>query len=406
MSLDLSRTIAQVRDLATRMRGTRDDRASRLRRAVQVLSGSEREALKDRAKRAENKTFFLAAEPLGEPGERHAAPHLPPDYTALSVDGSHIDVERHLAARCYVINIGACMLTYGLHPDATLVNEPTLYATDEQLAIRNNQDATQEEHIQGALLGIKRTVEEFKALADFAKLAPATPTVAFVDGSLILWELGGSPNGRFPDYVRSAMLQYGMLPAFDALRKLSSSARPLALCAYVSLPNGSEVANTTRLALCTFPVADCRLHCKAIKPGQRQCDAVHNLVDRDLMVEMLVPGERSAIFRTRLAMVREYGDDHQVCFFYLNVGNEIARIEIPQWVADDRALLDLVHAAALDQARRGDGYPPVIQEAHEQAVISTEDRAQFRMMVDEALEGERLPAYTSEKQRSKRFRWV
>ena len=104
-------------------------------------------------------------------------------------------------------------------------------------------------------------------------------------------------------------------------------------------------------------------------------------------------------------MVREYGE-HAVCFFYLNVGREMARVEVPQWVADDAELVDLVHAVALDQCRRGNGYPPVIQEAHEQAVISAADRQEFRRLVEEALEDERLPTYTSQKQESKRGRWV
>ena len=38
---------------------------------------------------------------------------FPPDWTALSVDGSHIDVDRHLPLRCHLINLGGCAITYG-----------------------------------------------------------------------------------------------------------------------------------------------------------------------------------------------------------------------------------------------------------------------------------------------------
>ena len=34
-------------------------------------------------------------------------PEVPQDWTALSVDGSHIDVDRHLPLRCHLINLGA-----------------------------------------------------------------------------------------------------------------------------------------------------------------------------------------------------------------------------------------------------------------------------------------------------------
>ena len=40
-------------------------------------------------------------------------PDVPADWTALSVDGSHIDVDRHLPLRCHLINLGGCAITYG-----------------------------------------------------------------------------------------------------------------------------------------------------------------------------------------------------------------------------------------------------------------------------------------------------
>ena len=40
-------------------------------------------------------------------------PDVPADWTALSVDGSHIDVDRHLPLRCHLTNLGGCVITYG-----------------------------------------------------------------------------------------------------------------------------------------------------------------------------------------------------------------------------------------------------------------------------------------------------
>ncbi|MEX2080786.1 MAG: DNA double-strand break repair nuclease NurA, partial [Dehalococcoidia bacterium] len=73
---------------------------------------------------------------------------------------------------------------------------------------------------------------------------------------------------------------------------------------------------------------------------------------------------------------------HQVCFFYLRTGDDIARVELPQWVADDDLRVQLLHATLVDQCRRCDGYPRALQEAHEQAVISVGDRQQFANMVE------------------------
>ena len=81
-------------------------------------------------------------------------------------------------------------------------------------------------------------------------------------------------------------------------------------------------------------------------------------------------------------------------------------MEVPGWVAADEALVSLCHALILDQCERGIGYPVAIAESHEQAVVTGPDRLAFRQMVDEALEVNGLPVYTSEKARSKRTRWL
>ena len=103
---------------------------------------------------------------------------------------------------------------------------------------------------------------------------------------------------------------------------------------------------------------------------------------------------------------QEYYGEQQVHFYYLNAGEEIARVEVPQWVAQDETLLALGHSLILDQCKRGQGYPVAISEAHEQAVIHTGDRQIFKDMVSRTLEQRGLTAYTSEKERSKRTPWV
>ena len=90
----------------------------------------------------------------------------------------------------------------------------------------------------------------------------------------------------------------------------------------------------------------------------------------------------------------------------MNSGEEIGRVEVPSWVAGDEALLGLTHSLVVDQCRRGPGYPVALMEAHEQAVVTGSERRSFTQLVDEALDSERLPVYTSEKSRSKRLRWI
>ena len=93
-------------------------------------------------------------------------------------------------------------------------------------------------------------------------------------------------------------------------------------------------------------------------------------------------------------------------FFYLNVGSELARVELPPWTGDDPERLALVHAVVFEQCRKGLGYPVVLARAHEQALVSMGDRLTFQYMLDGVLARQGIPARPSEKQLSKRVRAV
>jgi hypothetical protein len=130
--------------------------------------------------------------------------------------------------------------------------------------------------------------------------------------------------------------------------------------------------------------------------------------DRQLFDGLLEPGERSDVFQSQSAILSHYRE-HQIQFFYLNVGGEIARVEAPQWVMSDPEMMDLVHAAICDQCRRSGQYPPyppALIEAHEQAVISTGDRRMVEEMVEKALAAQGIFYMRSAKDVSKKSRGV
>jgi NurA-like 5'-3' nuclease len=133
---------------------------------------------------------------------------------------------------------------------------------------------------------------------------------------------------------------------------------------------------------------------------------VAGVQDREIFGTILEAGERSALFASQSNIVREHYGGHRVYFFYLRTEGEIARVEIPQWVAQDEALLGLTHGLVLDQCRRGQGYPVALSEAHEQAVVTGADRETFWQLVESLMIGEHLPTPTSAKSLSKRTRWV
>ena len=407
MSLDLNAAARQIEALAEALRGRRQEWAASLGVALATLGGADAGALQRKEEESRRTFTFLAARLVDGLAERHDPPSAPREYAALAVDGSHIDVDRHAPPRCFLINTGRVALRYGASPDARLESTPRLYAAPEELVLRDPQ-GTREVPIEGQLLGMVRTVAELEALAGLCEEAPAdAPTLALVDGSLVLWGLSGQ---AVPDFVRRALLEGapgaggGLLPALGRVRR-AAQGRRLALAAYVSFPRSTEVTNLLRLARCPYQRANCDHHCGHLATGARPCDGVHGLADRDVLGRWLGEGQRSAVFASGSQVLEHYGE-HRVHFFYVNVGPEVARVEVPAWVAEEEALLGLAHALVLDQCRRGQGYPVALMEAHERAVVTGQDRELFRQMVEQALVERGEAPSTSEKARSKRVRWV
>jgi hypothetical protein len=324
----------------------------------------------------------------------------PEDFTILATDGSHIAVDRHRSTRCYLINIGEVTLRYGRNPDATLSSHPSLYSGEEELAIAPGGAKGREQPIEGNLLGIKRGVDECQRLATLAKELPRDSlSLALVDGSLILWGLEA-----YPEFVTEALLERGFLSYLTEVERLNEPTRKVALASYISFPRSTEVFNALRVALCPREILDTD-YCGECET--RECDTVAGIRDRELFMDILKPGERSALFTSGSRFVRDYyTEPHKIFFFYLRVDDEVARIELPRWVALDESLLNLAHSLTLDQCQRGQGYPVALSEAHERAVVTAADRENFWQLVESALVTEHLSSLSSAKSQSKRSRWV
>ncbi len=399
MSLDLTKVVSQVGSMVARLKAGSEERQKRLQHALDVLHKQANNLDYLTRKIASSKTTWLVAGLVDGLDQHYKPPPIPPEFTILATDGSHIDVDRHRSTRCYLINIGTVTLHYGASPSATLDSFPCLYAGDEDLVIVPAGVRGREQPIEGTLLGIKRSVDECQRLAELATELPSdSSTLALLDGSLILWGLEA-----YPEFVTEALLDKGYLSYLNDIRKLNNGKR-LALASYISFPRSTDVVNALRVALCPHDRPDCDRYCPPNKA--RDCDTVAGVQDRELFSNLLSQGERSAIFISQSSIVQKHYGVHQVYFFYLRVDGEIARVEIPQWVARDENLLNLTHTLILDQCQRGQGYPVALSEAHEKAVVTGADREQFWQLVESSLVEEHLPSFSSAKSQSKRTRWV
>jgi len=402
MSLDLNKVAGQIEGMAADLKAEQKDKEAHLSHALEILRLKSNE-LDSLRKRIENsKTTWLVAGITNELTGSHKSRECPSDFAVIAVDGSHIDVDRHSAARCCLINIGSVVLRYGEKPDAALRSQPALYASRQDLTIADPLGSG-EQALERDLLGIKRAVAEAEALAELCEgIPPQLPALALLDGSLIMWGLGGQ---AYPDYVKRELLENGFLQALNKIKEISQKTR-VALASYISFPRSTDVVNALRVALCPYDPPDCDRNCSRSVPSSKKvCEAVDGVQDSAIFARVLGPGERSATFISRSSVVQKHYGDNEVRFFYLKGDEEIARVEFPRW-AEERGLVDLIHTLILDQCRRGQGYPVALSEAHEQAVVTGSDREQFQYLVELALSEKRLPTATSAKSRSKKTRWI
>jgi hypothetical protein len=398
LSLDLTKLASQVIAMISGLKDARQERLQRLQFALDTLGDRAIDIDELKKKIAASRTTWLVAELVDGLDKRYPVPPAPAEFTVIGSDGSHIDVDRHRSNRCYLINIGSAVITYGSRPDAALSNSPHLYSDDKDLVI-SSPEGGREQVVEGAILGVKRSVEECRHLTGLAAgLADASDCLALLDGTLILWGLEA-----YPEFVTGALLTDGFLACLDRMKQLNNDRR-LALASYISFPRSTDVINVLRVAVCPHDVVDSDRLCKTCT--SRECGKVDGVRDRDVFLKLLEDGERSSMFISPSRIVKERYGEHGIYFFYLRVDDEIARIEIPHWVAENDRLLDLTHSLVFDQCRRGQGYPVTLAEAHEQAVVTGADRENFWELVESSMITEHLPSPGSAKSFSKRTRWV
>lgn len=311
----------------------------------------------------------------------YAAPAV---YTALATDGSQIPLDRHAVAPCYLLNMGEIALHYGTGERPRLTSQATLHYKDEDIYQTAGEDGSVV--ISEKVVATRRLLAESAALASLIAENSERHSVALVDDPLIL---------VFADQREKAEDQREVVNEFCEMLKAAQGARtPVA--GYISRPGARDVVGALRLTLCP---GDCP------HDADSPCGELAHLSDVQLFAHLLPqPGDRSPVFRSEARSLVLYPEEQRIVFFYLNVGPEIARIEIPQWAADDPPMLDRVHVLCYDQAGKGQGYPVALAEAHERAIVRGPERDAFFQLVQSAFVRENLPALQTRKALAKRTR--
>ena len=106
MTLDITKIAVQIGDMAGKIKDGSRERQEHLKAAIEKLNDGAINLGALKHKIAAAHTPWAVAGLYEALNARYPAPSVPQDYTVLATDGSNIDVDRHKAARCYLINIG------------------------------------------------------------------------------------------------------------------------------------------------------------------------------------------------------------------------------------------------------------------------------------------------------------
>lgn len=300
----------------------------------------------------------------------------------IGVDGSQIYPDPHAAVLYYLIQIGGLAFRYdGSRPSARH-HESLHFADDELYDDRGYL-------ISAERVGMQRLVQEIGYLADLVamerQVGASALIVALTDGPL-LWP-----------YVERNRADYLALQAYlEAVSRIRhEGGLPVG---YVARPGGRPLVELLWAA---------QLSPEDI-PGKLDENPLRLLTDLQLMAHFLQPGERSAWFsRPSATNQRQAGHGHEVWFCYVNVGRErgpvISRVEVPAWGAADEGAIAALHAMLRHQSDPLNGYPYILARAHEEALVTTQDKAALDNEIQRRLFEQGILAQPSEKAQQKAF---
>ena len=300
--------------------------------------------------------------PLKEPLDAHyAAPVLATDATLIAADGSQINPDRHAAVQFGLVNVGAVTmrLNSGVSTDITTISD-LLYG---------DQLETNFGLITDDMVALRRDLGERAALDDISRDIKGT-VVTFTDGPIELWGAKGEDPTTYSNFVDNYK------KVLEGLHK-----RGVITAGYVDKPSADLVLRLLEIASAKPEELK---HIRDFRPFRLVSDL---WLYGEKRAPMLPAGHRSAVFGLQSGSEKKYTGPLALCFFYLNVGTDghpwPVRVEIPAWVAENREMLDLLHAVLVAQCRvmGHKPYPYLLHRAHETAVVKQDEKFQIEQML-------------------------
>lgn len=379
MSLEFNQIVNQVYNMGVMLDALDFDLTSTLDIArARFAAASDLDAVRERIEWVQGSDIsgYRGAAPLNLP---HAEPinacipepPTPPPVTLLAADGGQVYPDEMSPVHYYLTNIGLFVYHHGQDHTPEQYTYPQLFFHKDHVHDRLGSV------ISNRVVDDRRTVEELRTLAAAAwdRRTDGLPLVALYDNRLMY--LPGGDNGRSTEDLLRAYM--------GALVHLHDSGATLA--GYVDNPIRSK-RFIQLLWLLSF---DDRNDLKMRQSSLTLAGDLEGLRDYQFFGAVLERGERSAIMVQSSPQNKEFkdrGENYEIAFFYLKVYNgyqsRVVRVDIPMWVARDKARVEMLHALILHQCRlQGrNPYPYAITRADELAWVGGKDRRKLEELIN------------------------
>lgn len=302
----------------------------------------------------------IAAEPFGAQKEGAAVNW---DGSIIAIDGSQIAPDKHQPEMFGLINVGA--ITSRVNSgEASIPTTHSLLLVDDDLYREEGY------MISDGTIDLMRDIEERTLILKLAGIEATLgrPVTAWVDGPIELWgRRDGDDRKEFQRYLTKYL---------GVLSQLAE--QKVIMAGYVDKPSADPVTRMIEIAM-----AD-----EEHLSQTRGYHPLRGVTDQWLFTTStklkLPPRHRSAIFSLRSRSDADYTGQFGLHFFYLNVSRDgkhpqIARVEIPKWVAEDEKSVVILHAQLLEQCKvmGVKPYPYLLHRAHETALVTNDDKRQL-----------------------------
>ncbi len=323
---------------------------------------------------------YRGAAPLDRPYSQQinqiaAPPRMPDRATLIAADGSQIYPDEQAPIHYYVLNVGVYTFHCGIEHVPEQMTLPTLAF---------HKDHVHDEHkrlISNRTVDARRTVAEMKTLAQKAwdmRHEINHPLILLYDNHLLFWVNN--------DVTGSEAITKDYHAALTQIHDVQANGIRTSLAGYIDSPHRSRVMLRLLYLMSLKDEQDVKFHERDLAEG----GDLEGLRDKHLFDYVLQPGERSAVMVQNSPQnfaYRQRGEGYEIAFFYIKVGdqfhNNIARVDVPMWVARDPEALNDLHAVLVSQsAMQGrNPYPYALTRADELAYISARDKNKLEEMI-------------------------